>query len=191
MKIPTWWRILLGAGLLGGAILGLSATFVFLHFDDTFEGEAQCAVIFGAAVWRDDQPSHALEDRVLAAIDLYKKEQVACLIFSGGPSKIGMHEADVMARMARDAGIDESVFRYDYAGLNTQKTLQNLPEDVESFVMVSNDFHLARIRLIAWKEGIENVSLHAAPYNHGHYARRGYFISREVLGVPFYALLSW
>ena len=157
------------------------------NYDHTFEDQAECAVVFGAAVWRDDIPSHALYDRTMSGVELLKEGKVECLIFSGGPSKIGTHEVGVMRKLAVQNGVLVEDIRTDFKGLNTFTTLKNLPEDVESFVFVSNDFHLARIKLLAWKQGVEDVDFHAATYYNGRYREELYYFVREIAGVLFYA----
>lgn len=184
-------RILFGILLTGLSLLGLSIYTVFTHLDDKFDGQAECAVVFGAAVWRDDIPSQALYDRMMGGIELYKDGHVQCLILSGGASSIGAHEVDVMKKMAIEADIPEGHLVLDYRGKNTEATIQNLPNGVKSFVMVSNDFHLARIGFIAKKMHIKNVSLHAADYHEGQYNKRNYYFFREILGLILYFLFSF
>ena len=173
-----------------GAIFS-SDCYIISHLDDTFTGHAECAVVFGAAVWRDDIPSQALYDRTMSGIQLYKKHHVDCLIFSGGASKMGAHEVDVMKKMALEEGVPEAHLRLDYKGKDTKSTIRNLPQDVESFVMVSNDFHLARIEFLVKKMNFKNVFLHAATYYAGVYQRRPYYFFREIFGIILYFLFSF
>lgn len=182
--------LLVGVGVALLPVLGLVG-FVLSAYDETFTDEAECGVVFGAAVWRDDIPSDALSDRVLAGIDLYKNEQISCLIFSGGDSTFGAHEVDVMQKMAADAGVLAKDIRLDYDGENTLATLQNLPAEVSSFVMISQDFHLARIGMIARRLGVPEVSLHAAKYRHGRFVKEPYYVAREVGGILYYGLTVW
>jgi vancomycin permeability regulator SanA len=163
-------------------------SWVLGNYSHTFTRHAECAVIFGAAVWRDDIPSHALFDRTMSGVQLFKENKVECLILSGGPSKIGTHEVGVMRKLAFEQGVPVKNIRTDFKGLNTLATLKNLPKDVDSFVMVSNDFHLARIRMLAWKLGIKNVDFHAAQYHSGRYREEFYYFVREMGGVVFYFL---
>ena len=170
----------------GGLLFLSAAGFVLSHYDSQFQGKAACGVVFGAAVWKDNVASHAMYDRVLAGVDLYKEGKVDCLILSGGPSRIGHHEADVMRELALYKHVPREVLRLDYKGINTLATLKNLPEDVKSFVMVSNDFHLARIKLLSWRLGIEEVRLQNAKYRNGRYQKEPFFAFREVVATIFY-----
>jgi vancomycin permeability regulator SanA len=176
-------RVLIVLLLLALIVVGSSAWVVRSHLNDTFTGRsANCAVVFGAAVWKDDVPSHALNDRTQAAIALYKNGQVPCLIFSGGASTFGAHEVDVMGKLAQSAGVPAAALRYDYHGDSTLATLMNLPP-APGYVLVSNDFHLARINLAAQRLGLTNFYLHAAPYRQGIYAKHRAYFWREVGGV--------
>lgn len=180
-------RVLLGLFLLGVILLLTSMFYVHAHYDDKFTTKINgCAVVFGAAVWKDDQPSHALNDRTQAAIELYKQGQVSCLVFSGGESTYGSHEATVMGRLAAEAGVPERDMIFDYDGNNTLATMRYL-DNRKPYVLVSNDFHLARIGLIAKKLDFENFALHAAPYKYGHYDKSVKYFWREVGGT----LILW
>lgn len=164
------------------------SSYVRVNYNQGSFEQKDCAVVFGAAVWRDDIPSHALFDRTIAAINLYKDKKVNCLIFSGGKSTYGSHEADVMKKIAKKREITEDNIFIDYTGNNTLQTLQNIKQNFagKSFVFVSNDFHLARIKLIAWKLDIKNFALHPAKYNKGKYLKNSYFFWREVAGIFYY-----
>lgn len=188
-KLFTLKRItlfLLSGLSLAMLLVGISTYNVFSQYDAEFTDKAECGVIFGAAVWRDDIPSHALDDRIKAGAKLFKNGNVNCLILSGGASKIGTHEVDVMKKELIKKGIQEQFLYTDYYGYRTQETIKNLPKDIDSFVMVSQDFHLARIKLLASKHNIQNVSLHAAPYTHGRFLKEPYFLAREIGGWLIY-----
>lgn len=172
-----------------GVLLALlcSSYWVWQHHDDQFTGQTDnCAVVFGAAVWRDDQPSHALSDRTEAAITLYRSGKVGCLVFSGGASKYGAHEVAVMSKIALARGVRPEAIVEDLYGDNTLATLLNLKMG-SGYVFVSNDFHLARIGAMAKRLGFEDFSLHAAPYQRGRYTKNTEYFMREVFGT----LLVW
>ncbi len=178
-----------------GTIIIISGASLFVlseKYQKNFAGKKDCAVVFGAAVWRDDIPSHALFDRTIAGIELFKKGQVNCLIFSGGKSRYGTHEAEVMKKIALENKIPAKKIFLDYEGNNTWETLQNIRKNFagKSFVFVSNDFHLARIRLIAWKMGIKDFALQSAKYQNGKYFKGNYFFWREVAGVLYYTFFD-
>lgn len=179
----SWKRVLILFFGLSGLIFVSSMIYVRAHYDETFAGKIKgCAVVFGAAVWKGDQPSNALNDRTQAAITLYKNKQVRCLVFSGGASKYGAHEVVVMGKLAREADVPDVAITYDFEGNNTLATLFNLPKN-KPYVLVSNDFHLGRIGLMAHKIGITEFHLHAAPYEYGPYNKNFNYYWREVAGT--------
>ena len=153
--------------------------------------EQKCAVVFGAAVWQDDKPSHALYDRIKTATDLYNEESVNCLVLSGGASTYGAHEVDVMKKIALEEDVLEEDLLYDYKGVNTESTIRNLPKGVDHFVLVSNDFHIHRIGLMAAKLGIKSFETKAATYNNGRYGREKWFKFREFGGSLYTLLFVW
>jgi vancomycin permeability regulator SanA len=193
-KKRSWIKYTLGLIIIFGiSTLTIISSYIRLNYNHTFIEQKDCAVVFGAAVWKDDIPSHALFDRTISAINLYKNKHVNCLIFSGGKSKYGTHESDVMKVVAKKNNIPEEDIFLDYNGVNTLETLRNIKQNFagKSFVLVSNDFHLARIKLIANKLKIKNFALHAAKYNQGKYFKNYNFFWREVAGVLYYSVFLW
>ncbi len=171
------WTI--GTLIFSVAVFATSFWWVQINKNSVALERADCAVVFGAAVWKGGRPSHALADRTIAGIQLWEQNQVDCLIFSGADS-----EPEVMAKMAKTAGIPQKKIELDTNGINSLATLQNLNSE-RSYILVSNDFHLGRIRMLAWKLNLNSV-IHAAPYQHGHYIKESYFVLREVLGTIWY-----
>ena len=167
------------------AVITVSALYTLKNYTAADTAHKDCAVVFGAAVWKDNIPSHALYDRTMTGIDLYKNKIVSCLIFSGGPSTYGAHEVDVMKKLAQKNNIESKKIVADYNGLNTRATIKNLPENT-SFVFVSNDFHLGRIALLANQQNISNFSLHRATYYRGRYFKEPQFFIHEVIGTIYY-----
>lgn len=148
---------------------------------------ADCIVVFGAAVWEDDRPSHALRDRMASGIDLFQRGLSGnCLILSGGPSASGArHEVDIMTEMAVAASVPTEAVTRDYDGTNTLATVRNLDAGT-SHILVSNDFHLARIMLFARRADLTSTP-HAAPYiTIGHYTQEAFFTFREIIALWFY-----
>lgn len=151
-------------------------------------GEVDAVVVFGAAVWQRDRPSHALWDRVQTGVDVFMETGAEKLVMSGGPSQYRAHEADVMRRLALDQGILQSQIVLDRGGVNTWATVRNLDPE-KRYVMVSNDFHLARIAFFADRLGVEVVGTVPAKYHFGRYAKNSYFVVREGLGLMAYRWL--
>jgi vancomycin permeability regulator SanA len=172
---------IIGILLASMTIMFSSTWWVYVNKNAIATERADCAVVFGAAVWKGGRPSHALADRTIAGIHLLEQNNVDCLIFSGADS-----EPEVMAKMAKKAGISKEKIKLDIKGINSLATLRNLNPDL-SYILVSNDFHLGRIRMLAWKLNLNSI-IHAAPYQHGHYMKESYFVFREILGTIWYMI---
>jgi vancomycin permeability regulator SanA len=187
INFTSFKKICLGLIIVGGTLFFALVSIIYSQYGQAFTEQADCGVIFGAAVWRDDQPSHALYDRTIAGINLVKSKQIHCLVLSGGPSTYGAHEVSVMKKMIYEQNLKDLEIIEDFHGTNTLQTIKNLDPN-RSYVMISNDFHLARIRLLAWREKIQKISVHAAEYDSGRYHKESYFVLREVAGIVFYGL---
>lgn len=187
---PITKKILIIAAIIIFFITGMlaaSTALVIRFYNATTIEKKDCAVIFGAAVWRDNIPSHALFDRTKTAVALYKNNQVNCLVLSGGPSRYGEHETEVMRQLVHEYyGIAEENLVLDHNGINTLATIRNLDKS-KTYIFVSNDFHLARITLMAHANGIKNFALMQATYHEGRYTKEPHFFLREVIGILYYA----
>ncbi|QSH39686.1 YdcF family protein [Candidatus Kaiserbacteria bacterium] len=148
-----------------------------------------CAVVFGAAVWPGGNPSHALSDRTYSAIEAYKENTVSCLVFSGANSAYGKHEVDVMLEIATQEGVAVEDIELDYDGKNTKQTIQNL-DHTRSYLLVSNDFHLARINLLARQTGLMNVDVLKSTYRFGRYSQETFFVFREAVAFWYYIFVG-
>lgn len=161
--------------------------YIFSFYTHVSTQQYDCAVVFGAAVWPGGNPSHALSDRTHAAIDAYDRNQVSCLIFSGADSAYGTHEVDVMLDIAYEREVELEDVELDYDGDNTKQTVSNLDPN-RSYLLVSNDFHLARINLFAHQLGLHDYDVHRSVYRHGRYTREPFFVLREMVAFWYYAI---
>jgi len=168
-------------------IIGVTFLYILSFYSEDSTGTFDCAVVFGAAVLPGGRPSNALSDRTYEAIKLYENKRVSCLVFSGANSAYGKHEVDVMLDIAHKEGLNTKDIILDYNGINTKKTIDNLKRG-KSYLFVSNDFHLARISLLARKEGIKKFAVQRSPYRFGRYSREPFFVAREIVAFWYYAL---
>ena len=157
-------------------VFGIATFFVYTKLDQSFSHHAECGVVFGAR-----ENSHALYDRSLAAGKLYQNGHIEKIILSGKENEVLSAQ-----EFLRHLQIPSEDFLFDKNGINTIATLNNVKNSCESFVFISNDFHLARIYFLFNKLGIENAHLHAAPYLHDRYFKHYYFVFREAVALVFY-----
>ncbi len=176
----------------------LTLMYIFSFYSHTATKPADCIVVFGAAVWPGyygPVASHALADRTVSAASLYKQGLANCIVLSGADSIYGAHEVDIMTDILLKEGVPESAIELDREGANTLATIEHLDKS-RSYILVSNDFHLARIGLLAQREGLgrEGFTLHKAEYGAGsgldgsaaRYSREPFFILREMGALWYY-----
>jgi len=113
------------------------------------------AIVLGAAVWAGDQPSHMLEDRVLAAARLYHEGKADMLLMSGNRDG-SYNEPDVMALLARRAGVPGEAILCDYEGYTTRRTMQNACKifGVRDAIVVTQEYHLPRALYLGEQAGL-------------------------------------
>ena len=111
--------------------------------------------MFGAAVRPDGSASGALLDRTNTACALYHQGLVDVLVLSGGRNPaVPVSEPVCMARLARAAGVPEEALILDETGRTSAATLTTVDRlarerDWSRILLVSHDYHLARLHLLA------------------------------------------
>lgn len=168
-------------GLVIVALVLLTFFNILSFYPERVDEPHGCIVVFGAAVWPGEfgpEPSDALRDRALEGAHLYHQGLSQCVVLSGANSVYGAHEVDLMTDILLDEGVPLSAITLDRDGINTAATIAHL-DPVRSYILVSNDFHLARIGLLSERAGL-TFSLDAAPYTNGRYRREPYFVFREM-----------
>ncbi|PSJ79172.1 YdcF family protein [Neisseria iguanae] len=157
---------------------------------------ADAAVVLGAAAW-GKRPSPVFRERINHAIALYQSRRVDKIIFTGGTPKKGyMTEAEVGRRYAIKQGIPARHIVFENTSRNTYENLQNIepllrPNGIETLVIVSDPYHLARAQAIAKNFGM-NATVSATPttlYDAGK--ERDKFLLHESYALFLYQFESW
>jgi SanA protein len=107
---------------------------------------AQVAIVPGSMVRSDGTLGRVVQERLDAAVSLYRDGVVDKLLLSGDNGTPDYDEPDAMRDAALAAGVAaEDVFT-DYAGFDTWHTMRRAREvfRVETAVVVTQDFHVAR-----------------------------------------------
>lgn len=112
-------------------------------------GSPRPAVVLGARVYPDGQPSPALVDRVRVGVALLRSGAATALLFSGGAPDGRPTEAEVMARLARELGAPGEALWLEAESRSTHENAlacaRLLRERaVASAWLVTCDFHVAR-----------------------------------------------
>jgi vancomycin permeability regulator SanA len=175
--------LLLTAGFLLGQMALLGQT--------DYRRPVDAVVVLGARAMADGRPSDMLLDRVQTGIELYRKGYAKTLIMSGGPGDGAWHEAQVMRRLAVEAGVPESSIVMDFDGLNTTSSAKNtaallkldtsLSAPAGKVIVVSHGYHLPRARLLFERAGVLTVTVPAKV----RYTPRKlpYFVFRESVAL--------
>lgn len=109
------------------------------------------AVVLGAAVWSDNQPSPSLSYRVDRAIELQNDGYAGRILLTGGNAPGERSEAQVAFEYAKQKGIDTSKVQYESLTTSTTEQIlyikKNLVSDkrIDDIIIVSDAYHLIRV----------------------------------------------
>lgn len=169
-----------------GGFLALEGL-VLANSRDDVTGEPETMVILGAAVW-GDAPSRMMQWRCDKALDYWQAHPEVTIVVSGGQGEgENITEAQAMADYLTERGVPEGQILREEQSKNTLQNLrytsQLLEESgrsTENLLVVSNGFHLCRVKLLAHRLGLE-ISTLSAPAKEP--VSRAYFYARESMGL--------
>ncbi|HEX8198513.1 MAG TPA: ElyC/SanA/YdcF family protein [Pyrinomonadaceae bacterium] len=184
-----WRRVVLIwlVGLLPGAIVFVYAVnrHVFLQTKDKaqnsiteirVEEPSRIAIVFGAGVREDGEPSLALEDRIITAAELYRSGRVRKILMSGDNRFENYNEPAAMKEQAIRRGVPAENIIADFAGRRTYDTCYRAKEifGVERAVLVTHEFHLNRAIYLCQAAGIDSVGITADRRRYDDSTRRAW-----------------
>jgi SanA protein len=119
-------------------------------------------------------PSPMLSDRLAAAEELYKAGRMDKLLLSGDHGQVKYDEVGTMRRILRAKGIPPEDIFTDHAGFDTWDSAQRARRvfKVESAVVVTQGFHLARALFDARRAGIDATGFNADRRDYGRVMAR-------------------
>ena len=137
------------------------------------------AVIFGAKVHEGGTLSAMLEDRMSAAVALYREGKVQKLLVSGD-GRGEWSETKFMKLYATENGVPEADIIEDGEGFSTIETVTRAKEvfGLEKCVLVTQKYHLYRAIYAAESMGMDVVGINSDPRK---YIGQFYREVREVL----------
>lgn len=187
-----FWIILISLIILG--VVGLICAYLInrqvksfsrhkikLTIDEIPDEEPpQIAIVYGAKIYENGEPSSILYDRVLTAVELYQAGKVKKLLLSGDNSQKDYDEPAAMKKTAVNLGVFEEDIITDGKGRRTFETCYRAKNvfDVEKAIHVTQEFHLPRAIYLAEKIGIESIGLIAnrrTYLNEKAWSRREFF----------------
>ncbi len=157
------------------------------------EQKADCAIVFGAAVVGARLPGSAIIRRITKAVQLLQAGNVRKLVLSGGHGEgQPLSESEVMREQAHAQGVDDHLMLLESASRSTWENIafsRPLLAQCSSVLAVSDRYHLARIRMIAYRQGWG--SLAAVPATTGETSpTEGESELREILGILYYGFFA-
>lgn len=160
-------KILRTAMLIGLLALVLPRLLTALHAKprvySTLGVPAQpVAIVFGAGLWWNGEPTPVLRDRVATAAALYHAGKVGWLLMSGSHSGT-YNEPQAMHDYATSLGVPEEAIILDGAGDRTYDTCYRARSvyNIQKAVLVTQGFHLPRALYTCENLGIDAVGVAA------------------------------
>jgi SanA protein len=135
---------------------------------------AQAALVLGAQVKADGQPSLMLADRISSAEALYRAHKVDKLLLSGDHGQWRYDEVGTMRKAMLKDGIPPEDLFTDHAGFDTWDSAQRARKvfGVHSVIVVTQDFHMARALYAARHAGLDATGYSADRRTYGHVIAR-------------------
>jgi uncharacterized SAM-binding protein YcdF (DUF218 family) len=184
-------HLLLGSLILFIFFLGI---YLFLLFyvgqtaNTDPKAKADAILVLGAKSYHGSSYNPCLVSRVAHAVDLYNADYAPKILFSGGTDKEDqVNEAETMQKIASDSGVPENNILLETKSTSTyenllfsQKVLQS--NNLNSIIIVTEPFHVARTALVAKKIGL-NFSV--SPASDSPCWTKWKYLSRYFLKEPF------
>lgn len=131
----------------------------------------QAILVLGASVWKNGQPSPILEERLRAALELYRAGKAPKILVSGDHGQEDYDEVAVMARYLQERGVPPSDIFLDHAGFRTLDSMYRAREvfGLDNVLVVSNPFHVPRAVFLGQRAGLQVDGVGAnygVPYSH-------------------------
>lgn len=187
-------RWLLRLVSLSALVWGMLAVVVFVFGRRDEARPADAIVVLGAAQY-DGRPSPVLRARLDHAIELYADGIAPILILTGGVGAGDtVSEAEVGRRYAERQGVAGGAILLERTGVSSEESIAAVADlmqrnGISSAVLVSDPFHMLRLRLLAWKHGIRSYSspTRSSPIADGSPVEWRY-LAREGLILPLVVL---
>jgi len=114
-------------------------------------------LVLGAGLQRDGSPSHMLEDRLKAAVELYRLGVSDTVIVSGDNSGEDYDEVSAMEKYCLDNGIPKEAIVRDDIGFSTYESVYNavVTMGYTDIIIVTQKYHLYRAVYTAKQMGAE------------------------------------
>jgi len=185
------------------AVLAALAVWIMSFLAVVFWGARDMArpsdaiVVLGAAQYAG-RPSPVLKARLDPALDLWKRGMARRLVLTGGRGTGDtISEAAVGRRYAMKAGVADSAILLENEGRTTSESLTSVAaimkeKKLERAILVSDPFHMLRLRILAKRIGVESVTspTRTSPISANRLEALAYILSESVK-VPATIMLGF
>ncbi len=161
---------------------------------DALQRVAGVAVVLGAQVLSGGRPSGTLRTRTLHAARLYAAGKIQLVIPTGGVGEHPPSEAEVMARILREAGVPEEIILNEGEARSTRESAQLVADmarvrGIRDLLLVTDPLHCVRAVEAFRVEGFEAQAspVYSSPMWHRRGLRQGQF-AREVGALLWYRM---
>lgn len=122
---------------------------------------ADCILVLGAGVKEDGTPNYMLEDRLSAALALYRVGAAPKLLLSGDHGRKQYDEVNAMKKYMIDAGVPEEDLFLDHAGFSTYETMYRAGAvfEVQKAIVVTQEYHQYRALYIGKELGLQVIGV--------------------------------
>lgn len=127
------------------------------------------AIVLGAKVGSDGNPSDFLADRLDKAVELYERHKISRFLLTGDHGQVSYDEVNAMKSYLLKHHIPEKDIFLDHAGFDTYDSMVRALKvfEVKEAIIVTQEFHLKRSVYIARKKGIDAYGIIADNQNYG------------------------
>lgn len=184
-------RRLIQLGLFLVACWALTVAAIHVYGRRNEARKVDAIVVLGAAQY-DGRPSPVLRARLDHAISLYKRGLAPRIIMTGGQAPGDtVSEAEVGRRYAARQGVPRRDILIENTGMTTVESMSSVAfmmktRQLTTAVMVSDPFHMLRLKLLARQFGIRGYTspTRTSPISRNRGEERKHLI-RESFSLPF------
>jgi uncharacterized SAM-binding protein YcdF (DUF218 family) len=189
------WLALTLLGLISMflVVFGYSALSIYLYGSNTSKVPADAAIVLGAAAW-GDKPSPVFRERINHGINLYKRNDIQQLIFTGGQGESSEPaEAIVAKRYAIAQGVDAADILTETQSRTTRQNLYYASQvatthQLRRILIISDPLHMKRSVLMARDLGMDAYPSPTPTTRYRSFKSQMSFLARETYFYFVYQL---
>lgn len=181
----VWVRRFALVVLIAGVALGGIVAYVQLHDIDKLYANAEdiepapIAVVLGASVQSDGQPSDALRDRLLVAQSIYERKLVPKILVTGDDGQYHIDETKIMRDFLEARGVPPQDIIEDGHGYRTYESCKRAVQvfGVKRAIVITQRFHIGRALYLCNRLGMDARGIASDLTS---YRRIAFFTARDI-----------